>query len=692
MVRAKGSDQNKAIATYFASTVTVAVSSLETRKHKDLNGTVACSGKRGIYEVLMACLPSIVRSPRDSCSENRKGLTEIEFFKSLVRCGYVPLRRRALSEKIAVKKAHWHKEWKGRRWVDLTNCEDILYVERRLSYLQELPDARMISLNSVKDAIVAILSQPSTPTLKWNEVQNSYPSSSTPINELKGKRISSRTAFDGNRLKMSPVASSITSKSQAEHIQPLPFLAIENGIVKVNKALFENLEGRKPPRPVREGRADAPPSIISESEPWLAQQQRAAADGQLPMFARHYAGTLPADDAGPESISPAPQACRARAPPNRPAAPLRRHAPLRRQAPPHRMPARDGLALIKAEAATEPPVPAPPSAPPACPLLRLAAQHDWAESAEMRRLCTFGHGLSPVLQLLTALPPRLLAVLASYPPEGPGAATAAGAAAGIPGAAGAPGTNGCTAAGGRGGGGWDEARAVFCDAEERARRVMEEDELAGYLEADFDPGTQRRSNVFLTTRYAALRGTSRPALLAAFAAHAVPLPAAAADFLAAALHAAALRRRGEADCTQYLRVAGPAGLPALVREDSRTRFDAAGRVVRVRRRRRRLPRSRRCRGSCPAPAEGRGRGGESWRGGMSEERRGKMGQLERGQRRTGRRPCAAFGGSRSRPPRRVVAAHASARMRTRGERTSSFRASGGSAPRGPCARPRDGAR
>jgi hypothetical protein len=213
--------------------------------------------------------------------------------------------------------------------------------------------------------------------------------------------------------------------------------------------------------------------------------------------------------------------------------------------------------------------------PPDRTLWLLAARLGWADSAEMRRLCTFGYDLRPVLRLLAALPLRLRAVLASFSDVNCGGRAAS--------------TDGdiwYTGNKERDEGSesqWDEAREVFSFAEERARWAMEEEDAGtGFLEVDFDPATQRRVNVFLTTRYAAQRGAARPALLGAFAAHAVPLPAAAADFLAAALHAAALRRLGSSDCTQYLRVSGAGGRAALVREDTRTRFDSAGRVVRVR--------------------------------------------------------------------------------------------------------------
>ncbi len=581
-VRAKGSDQNRTIATYFASTVTVAISNVESKKRKDLRNSVVCSGKHSIYEVLMACLPSIVRSPKDVNLENRKGLTEIEFFKSLVKCGYVPLRRRASSEISEEKKARWRKEWRCRRWVDLTDIEDVFHVERRLSHLREFPEARAVSFSLVSDAMSTIMTYPPIPTLSrngiWHEclaVNNSdlrppgppYPKLTlTGETSSPGGIVCVKNSNNSKQIKMFTEASydseshtNDTCASPKDHVHALPYQMIEKNIFKENEAILE---------------AETHPSVSAEA--WLASKYCDAAGGHHPMLARHDAETNPIDEVGPTFDSetqtpanPTSAARRSRSKPERPAAPLRSH---------HRVSTRTAYTAhepAKAEA-TKPRDRAKVTLdvpPPESPLLRLASRHGWANSAEMRRLCTFGYDLRPVWQLLAALHPRLRAFLASCP-GGNGYAAAAYAAI-VTGSA-------ASDDGSRYRSGWDEARAVFFYAEERARWAMEEEDTGtGYLEIDFDPATQCRTSVFLTTRYAAQRGAARPALLAAFASHAVPLSAASVDFLAATLHAAALRRLGAADCTQYLRVAGPAGRPALVREDSRTRFDAAGRVVKV---------------------------------------------------------------------------------------------------------------
>ena len=115
------------------------------------------------------------------------------------------------------------------------------------------------------------------------------------------------------------------------------------------------------------------------------------------------------------------------------------------------------------------------------------------------------------------------------------------------------------------------------------QRAMEADTETGYLEVRYDPASQRRTHTYLNERYAALRGASRPALLARLAAHTADLPAPPPDFLAALLHA--LLRRRAATCTQHVRAAC-GGRGALLWEHSRKRFDGRGRLVKVRRRRR----------------------------------------------------------------------------------------------------------
>ena len=193
--------------------------------------------------------------------------------------------------------------------------------------------------------------------------------------------------------------------------------------------------------------------------------------------------------------------------------------------------------------------------------LRRLTELGW-DCPDLRRLCSFGYSAAQLRRLLASVPPSLQAAVCRLAAA---AVSDRGHAA-------------CTAMieGGRVG----EAEMVFSAAEERMRQAMEEDGETGYLEVVWDPATLRHTHVFLNDRYAALRGTVRPALLARLAAHDADLPSPPADFLATALHG--LLRGREGFGTRYVR-ADCGGRAALVREDWRTRFDARGRVVRVRR-------------------------------------------------------------------------------------------------------------
>ena len=200
----------------------------------------------------------------------------------------------------------------------------------------------------------------------------------------------------------------------------------------------------------------------------------------------------------------------------------------------------------------------------------------------MPTACSFGYRPGAVWRLLASLPPSLQAAVrdalagpgAAAPPLGPGEIAAA-----------APFTDA---------GVWSwlhafesgrhvddqevESGKMFEQAEALMQRAMEADTETGYLEVRYDPASQRRTHTYLNDRYAALRGASRPELLARLAARTVDLPAPPPDFLAALLHA--LLRRRAATCTQYVRAAC-GGRAVLLWEHSRKRFDGDGRVVKV---------------------------------------------------------------------------------------------------------------
>ena len=217
-------------------------------------------------------------------------------------------------------------------------------------------------------------------------------------------------------------------------------------------------------------------------------------------------------------------------------------------------------------------------------LLRLAQEGGW-DFPELRRLLTHGYFADTVWGILTSLPPDLRALLR--------AALRAAEMVGLS----VPYTSGHQEQ--------DAARRIFSEMDAKVWAALEagESDNLGFFEAEYDAATQRRGAVRLSERYAALfHGSAdcgRAALLTHYARHEVPLPAPELDFLAAVIDD--LLRRAAGDVIQYLRVVRrpPAGEygsnptaftaggrrpseAALVCVLSRARFDAGGRVTRVR--------------------------------------------------------------------------------------------------------------
>jgi hypothetical protein len=218
------------------------------------------------------------------------------------------------------------------------------------------------------------------------------------------------------------------------------------------------------------------------------------------------------------------------------------------------------------------------SSDPGAALLRRLVRLGW-DCPDLRRLCSSGYSPGAVWRLLASVPPSLQAAIRDAL-AGPADAaqrqdadevaaalpfTDAGAGRGLGGFGSADGPQG-------------EAERVFREAEDLMQRAMEADTETGYLEVRYDPASQRRTHTYLNERYAALRGASRPALLARLSAHTADLPAPPPDFLAGLLHA--LLRRRAATCTQHVRAAC-GGRVLLLWEHSRKVFDGDGRVVKV---------------------------------------------------------------------------------------------------------------
>ena len=575
MVRPKASDRNKQIATCFANTITVDVPRVGGIKNQLPYAPVTCKGPWSIYELLAACLPNIVRESTDGKMKNRKGVSEIELNKTLVSRGYESSRRRMWSD----DKVLWHREWYGLRWVDLSSIHDVMHVKKRLHILQQFPEAKSLTFNTLVDVMSRVHGNISEPGLNRCELWHASPAdeeelSSPPDSEygLVGESLDSRRVV-GNRIEMGypavpPTTIQTTGMSQATPC-PLdadfvPPLLLENDLHQIDSVYMEGnmLEDR-----IHSDRGDVHiPDRMLGSKTASVPFALASSPCDTPSLLSSWEVQVQAEATRLLSASVVRRECQEATPQAREfdkAGSLLKETNIQPNAT-----RKCNVNIEPKKAETKSPVATEQDCHISAhghdiPLLHLAAQHGW-DRVELRRLYTLGYSAEPVWRLLASLPPSLRSLILDAAdgdcPSGGGRHAVLSA--------------------GHGGGAWDEARGMFSAAEERMRQAMEEDGEVGYLEVAFDPATQLRTHVFLNDRYAAIRGASRQALLSRFADHAVELPSTEPDLLAALLHA--LLRRRDAECTQYLRVAGAAGRAALVWEHSRTRYDERGRVVKVR--------------------------------------------------------------------------------------------------------------
>ena len=171
MVRPKASDRNKQIATCFANTITVDMPRVGGIKNHLPYAPVTCKGPWSIYELLSACLPNIVRESSDGKSINRKGVSEIELNKTLVSRGYESFRRRMWCD----DKVLWHREWYGRRWVDLSSIHDVVHVNRHLHILQQYPEAQSLTINCLADILLRVHDESSIPSSIGCEMWHARP-------------------------------------------------------------------------------------------------------------------------------------------------------------------------------------------------------------------------------------------------------------------------------------------------------------------------------------------------------------------------------------------------------------------------------------------------------------------------------------------------------------------------------------
>jgi hypothetical protein len=556
MVRPKASDRNKTIAACFAEIVTMDIPKVTSFSEQSEAASIDCKGPNSIYNAMILCLPSIVRESKEHNIKNRKGLTEIELNKVLVARGFEAGRRRVQLGSALI----WHKQWFGRRWVNVTNAKDILHIKRGLQTLQQFSEAKCLKLQVICNMLSFVCPNPKPAAgilsceHRSDELLARTDSSSTANGTTRDDMVITKAPFV--KLEYQKPYREIDPDLQLLSLRPnglpedLPLQLIGNDLLASSDTSLDvfhmdHEQSCQSTSPTKK------PSTMFWSRPNDFQDQPNAQPFAL------------ADQTSLGDCS---------TPPSRP--PSSQHDHSRHQSPSERRqafahgspplgPAGDAVASPAEHVPDHANLLGDEGSDQAEALLQSVARSG-LDCPDLRRLCTFGYCPSKVWGLLAADPAKLMAALHT--------ADDAGHRAGF--RSRQLGADDCKAGGAPAG----EAELVFSAAEERMRQAMEDDGETGYLEVTYDPVSQRRAHVFLNDRFAALRGTTRPALLARLAAHTADLPSTAPDCLAALLHG--LLHRREADCTQYMRW-GCGGRGVLVEEHSRKRFDGEGRVVKV---------------------------------------------------------------------------------------------------------------
>ena len=582
MVRPKASDRNKTIAAYFADAMTVETSF--TFQKKITQRAVSCRGQGSIFHALSSCLPNIIREGSCQVVQNREGITEIELNKVLVASGFASSRRR-LWEKDQVTV---HKEWFGRRWVDLSNPDDCVHVDERFANLKDLPECRSLTMETIKSVLSEMIAKsnlvPSSPKQvakprnQCCQTRHARFEEADDIREQRDQRWGRRRCREAqDRLSAGDKGRSSCFQPTAVKCTPTPYIYI----AKVEhsetiRVLPAESDQAPPTRSVQVMQSDRDSPCTqgwdnkSMLDPSITPSQLGRRVAAQPYLSRGELSTepsLPSPDL-PQSAAAAsscPFALNLSSPGPPRAAPPSPNKRRRVTAEPCSEPRESDRAASAGDASPRR-VPVLVWDRPG-PLLPLAARAGWGQR-ELRRLCTWGYRAGPLWALLAALPADLAGVVRaalagfdrlSQEDEGGLDSPEAGVQDGM-------------------------ETGVFGEVRAGVLEAMEADSEAGHIELCFDPRTQCRTRVFLTSRYAALvHAAARPAALALYAAHGVPLPGPEGDVLAAVIHD--LLHRLDPDSEQFLRIAageGPAQRPALVCARTRKTFDGCGRIVKVR--------------------------------------------------------------------------------------------------------------
>jgi hypothetical protein len=148
MVRPKPSHEKLRLAVFFANAVTRE----RIQSNDDCNLLIDRKGDTSIFNLICTCLPCFDSQQRDV-------VTEVQFNKHLVKCGYIPFRYR---NRIRGTTDQWEKglpRWKNRCWANPFNDDELTLIQSRLKALRDLfPDER-ISPEEIVKHLIAIVRQ-----------------------------------------------------------------------------------------------------------------------------------------------------------------------------------------------------------------------------------------------------------------------------------------------------------------------------------------------------------------------------------------------------------------------------------------------------------------------------------------------------------------------------------------------------
>jgi hypothetical protein len=153
MGRPKASEKNLA----FAFAVAEAVTKNLQKETGRISNMVLCRGEFSIFGILANCVPGLIRLCDRQGTRNRNGLTEQEFNKYLIRCGYskIRIRNKRVQTLDGEQEGLYANRyiWKNRQWIDPADGQDLMELRTRLSECLEF--FATININLMSEAIIA---------------------------------------------------------------------------------------------------------------------------------------------------------------------------------------------------------------------------------------------------------------------------------------------------------------------------------------------------------------------------------------------------------------------------------------------------------------------------------------------------------------------------------------------------------